>query len=373
MGQAFLFEKGAELVDVLLGDDGDGDVDAWVDLLALFELQDRLDARDPFLERILLYDGDDPAVIDAFDRLGGEVPAEDFDFVGALLTRDRRNRADKRRLARSIKGVHVGVGGHQILSGRQGDVLDVLTVDCIEELDIAAGFSGRLEAVEPLVLDERVKRADNADLGCAGHLALNVVGKILANLFARALVVDADEGRVVAIRDPRIDCYDRDARLLGRGDCGFDAVDVDGDENDAVDLLRDVVLDRAVLRRSLVVGVENDELGSRLVCRLLGSVIDLIEEQRLLIDRHKSDRFGVRRRADESRLTRQKRSKSPTHHRSCHFTLPLLKRMRSGVLRSRHPSVDFEPHSLDETGSTGACRNCCVATTKRSRKLRVAS
>src|SRR5271166_6417887 len=39
LGQAFLFEKGAELVDVLLGDDGDGDVDAWVDLLALFELQ----------------------------------------------------------------------------------------------------------------------------------------------------------------------------------------------------------------------------------------------------------------------------------------------------------------------------------------------
>ena len=77
------------------------------------------------------------------------------------------------------------------------------------------------------------------------------------------------KGGVVAVRDARVDRDDRNARLLGGRDCGLDAVDVDRDEHDTVDLLRDVVLDRAVLGRRLVVGVEDDELGARFVGRLL--------------------------------------------------------------------------------------------------------
>ena len=70
---------------------------------------------------------------------------------------------------------------------------------------------------------------------------------------------------------------------------GLHPIHVDGDEHDAVDLLGDIVLDRAVLGRGVVVGVEDDELRARLVRRLLGAVVDLIEEQRLLVDRDERD------------------------------------------------------------------------------------
>ena len=126
-------------------------------------------------------------------------------------------------------------------------------------------------------------------------MVFDVVGEVFADLLARAFVVDADEGGVVAVGDPRIDRDHRNAGVLRRRDGRLHAVDVDGDEHDAVDLLRDVVLDRAVLSRGLVVGVEDDELRARLVRRLLGAVIDLVEEQSLLVDRHERDRRRVRR------------------------------------------------------------------------------
>src|SRR6185503_2010839 len=94
-----LFEEAAELVDIVLGHDGDGNVDARVDLLALLDLEHSLDASHPFLEGVLLNDGDDPSLVDALDRLGGQVPAEDLDLAGRLLAGHSRNRADKRRLA----------------------------------------------------------------------------------------------------------------------------------------------------------------------------------------------------------------------------------------------------------------------------------
>ena len=171
----------------------------------------------------------------------------------------------------------------------------------------------RLEAVEALVLDERVERADDADLGRAAHLGLHVVGEVFADLFACALVVDADEGGVVAVGDARVDGDDRNAGLLGRGDRRLHAVDVDGDEHDAVDLLGDVVLDRAVLRRRLVVGVEDDELRARLVGRLLGAVVDLIEEQRLLVDRDQRDCRRLRRGHSE-RSSGQRHNTQALYH-----------------------------------------------------------
>ena len=144
-----------------------------VDLFALLDLQDRLDSGDSLLEGILLDDRNDPAFIDTLDCLRGEVPAEHFDLVGALLARHRGDRADERRFAGRVERVHVGIGGHQVLGSRQGDVLDVLTIDGIEELNVAAGLRGCLEAVETLVLDERIERAYDADLRRAAHLALS--------------------------------------------------------------------------------------------------------------------------------------------------------------------------------------------------------
>src|SRR5262249_47783260 len=133
-----LFEHAAVLVDVLLGDDRHRDVDAGVDLLALLELEDGLDAGLPLLVGVLLPDGVDPAFVDALDRLGGQVPAEDLDLVGALLAAHRGNHADQRRLAGGVDGIHVRVGRHQVLGRRHRDVLDVLAVDRVEELDPGA-------------------------------------------------------------------------------------------------------------------------------------------------------------------------------------------------------------------------------------------
>ena len=81
-------------------------------------------------------------------------------------------------------------------------------------------------------------------------------------------------------------------RLL---DGRHDAVDVDGDDDEAVDLLLDVGLDRAVLRGGIVVGVEDHELGARGVGRLLGALVHLVEEQRLLVDLHQREGLLVLR------------------------------------------------------------------------------
>src|SRR5260221_7615635 len=108
-----LFEHAAVFVDVLLGDDGHRDVDAGIDLVALLDLEDGLDAGLTLLIGVLLDDGDDPALVDALDRLGGEVPAEDLDLVGALLAGDGRDGADQLRLAGGVDRIHVGIGGPQ--------------------------------------------------------------------------------------------------------------------------------------------------------------------------------------------------------------------------------------------------------------------
>ena len=88
------------------------------------------------------------------------------------------------RLAGGIERVHVGVGGHQVLGRRQRHVLDVLAVDRVEESHAAPACGGRLEAVEPLVLNEGIQRADDADLGRPAHFLLHVIGEILADVLA---------------------------------------------------------------------------------------------------------------------------------------------------------------------------------------------
>src|ERR1700735_2331959 len=51
-GSSCLFEEAAELVDVVLGHNGDGNIDARVDLLAFLDLEHGFDAGHAFLERI---------------------------------------------------------------------------------------------------------------------------------------------------------------------------------------------------------------------------------------------------------------------------------------------------------------------------------
>ena len=90
------------------------------------------------------------------------------------------------------------------------------------------------------------------------------------------------------------------AGRLGGGDRRLDAVDVDGDQDDAVDLLGDVVLDRVVLRSRLVVGVEDDQLGAGRIGRLLRAFVDLVEEQGLLVDVDQREGVGKRRARREA-------------------------------------------------------------------------
>ena len=106
---------------------------------------------------------------------------------------------------------------------------------------------------------------------------------------AGRLVVDAD------LRDLRAggqDRVDRDHRDAGRGrrfHRRHDAVGVDRHDDEPVDLVGDVGLDRVVLRRRVVVGVEDDQLGAELLGLLLGTLVHLGEEQRLLVDLHQGD------------------------------------------------------------------------------------
>ena len=176
-----------------------------------------------------------------------------------------------------------------MLGCSQRDVLDVLAIDRVEEFHPAIGLCSRLEAVQALILDKRVEGSDDTDLGRAAHLVLDVVGKVFADLLACPFVVDADESGIVAIGDTRVDGNNGNAGLFRRGDSGLHPIHIDGDEDDAVDLLGDIILDRAVLRRCVVVGVEDDELRASLVRRLLGAVVNLIKEKRLLVDRDERD------------------------------------------------------------------------------------
>ena len=105
-------------------------------------------------------------------------------------------------------------------------------------------------------------------------MRLGIISEVFADLLASPFVVDADERRIVAIGNTRVDRDDGNAGFLRRGNRGLHPVDVNGDQHNAVHLLGDIVLDRAVLGRGDVVGVEDDELRARFIrCCLAPSLI----------------------------------------------------------------------------------------------------
>jgi hypothetical protein len=171
--------------------------------------------------------------------------------------------------------------------------------------------------------DEGIERADDADLGGTAHVALHVVGEELSDVTASGRVVDADEGDVVAFRNLRVDGDDRNAGILGGGDRGLHTIDVDGDQNDAVDLLGDVGLDRVVLRGRHVVGVEDDEIDAGSLGRGVGAVIDLIEEQCLLVDGDECECIGEGIGGADQRQ-RGGRSAAEKIFGPTHFVFPLF-------------------------------------------------
>src|SRR4029077_15774214 len=90
-----------------------------------------------------------------------------------------------------------------------------------EDLAPRARLSPRLEAVQALILDEGIERADDADLSGAAHLVLRVISEVFADLLACPFVIDADESRIVAVGDTGVDRDDGNAGLLRRGDGGL--------------------------------------------------------------------------------------------------------------------------------------------------------
>ena len=265
-----------------------GDIDDRLNGLALLQLDQCFDGGLAFAGRILLNDRGDPAFFDALGGLRRQVPTEDLDVLLAALAFDGGDGADQLRFAGGVDRGHVGIGGHQVFGCAQRDILLVLAIDGIKEGDgLAAIGDSLLEPIKTLVLDEGIERADNAGLGGAGHIGLHIIGKELADVFASLGIVNADEGDVVTIRDLRVDSDNRDAGGFCRRDCGLHAVDIDGHENDAIDLLGDVVFDRVVLCGRHIVGVEDHQLGTGGIRSLLCTVIDLVEEQSLLVDGYK--------------------------------------------------------------------------------------
>ena len=183
-------------------------------------------------------------------------------------------------------------------------------------------FELGLEAVLADVLDERVERADDADLGRAAVLG-DEVHEVVADLAAGIGVVDADLGLLRAFGQDRVDGDDGNAGLVGLDDRRHDAVHVDGHDDDAVDALGDVGLDRAVLRGGIVVGVEDQQLGAGGVGGGLGALVHLVEEQGLLVDLDEREGLGVLRgggagEADEGGSGEGEREASCQSHGDLH-------------------------------------------------------
>jgi hypothetical protein len=85
-----------------------------------------------------------------------------------------------------------------------------------------------------------------------------------AHVLAGFLAVDTHLHVVVAIHD-RIERDHRDSGSLCHADGRLDAVDVDGADDDGIDLVVDVGFDGVVLGGRAVVGVEDDQFGARVL------------------------------------------------------------------------------------------------------------
>ncbi len=255
--------------------------------------------------------------------------------------------ADQRRLAGGVDHVEIGVAGHQVLGRRHRIVLDVATVDHARDRDAGRLLDLVLEALLAQVLDEGIEGTDDAELGLAA-MRVDILDEVLADQAARLLVVDAHLALLRAGRQDRVDREDGDAGVGRFLDGRHDAVDVDRLDNDGADLLCYIGLDRVVLCCRIIVGVEDHELGAAGVGRLLGTLVHLVEEERLLVDRDQGDRRLIRRPGEPGQA-RRSQGRGGEHHSPCHrhFCVSHL------VDHSRTPSSDRQRHDLgggDEVG-----------------------
>jgi hypothetical protein len=119
----------------------------------------------------------------------------------------------------------------------------------------------------------------------------------------------------------RVDRDHRDPRRARFFHRRHDSVDVDGDDDHAIDFLLDVRFDGAVLRGRVVVGVEDDQLVARLVGGLLRPLVDLVKEERLLVvlDHRIGLIFGLRgERSARQRGRRERGQERPSSNRCVH-------------------------------------------------------
>ena len=226
------------------------------------------------------------------------------------LALDRGDGAQQGRLAGGVDRGQVRIGGDQVFGRRKGVVLDVPAVD--DAGHCRCRRSAFTTSSKPFW---RIFWMNEFSAPTMPSLALppmfgHVVEEELAHRLAGRLIVDADLRLLRTVRQDRVDGDDRNAGRGRRLDGRHDAVDVDGDDHNAGDLLLDVGLDRIVLRGRVVVGVEDHQLDAGGIGRLLGALIHLVEEQRLLVDLHQRD-GGLLRGGEAVPASKRRRATAP--------------------------------------------------------------
>ena len=160
-----------------------------------------------------------------------------------------------------------------------------------------------------------------------------------------AVLVGVDEGTDALVREhlgeepvvdvPVDDVDARDAGLSRGLDGRHDAVDVDRHHHEPVHLLRDVGLDRVVLRRRIVVGVEDDQLRPELRCLLFRTLVHLGEEQCLLVDLDQGDGgLGRHGRGAQQQRAGQGQARPEQDATTGHQRSPIISRPPAGAGRS---------------------------------------
>ena len=111
-----------------------------------------------------------------------------------------------------------------------------------------------------------------------------------ADRLARPGVVDTNLGLLGSLRQYGIDGDNRNAGRVGSFYRRHDAVGIDRDHDDAVDLLLNVCLDGIVLCCGIIVRIEDHKLGAGGIGCFLRTLVHLGKEQGLLVDLHQGNR-----------------------------------------------------------------------------------
>ena len=249
-------------------------------LLAVHDLPERVDPEQADARGELRHAGVLVALLDLGDLLGLGVEAHRDDVVRIDVgAPDRLQGAHRGRTARRVHGLEVRVGGQDRLRRREPLVLGAVGAQLADDLELA------LERPEPgeHAAHARVERRDPGHAGEHAQLVarLQLRREVLAREDAALEVVRRDDRRLALPgRDVVVEQDDLDALLDGLVE-RLAHGRARGRDGDALDALRDHVLDRRdltrVVRGALALGERDRRARMRLV-PLLRRVLEREEE-----------------------------------------------------------------------------------------------